>query len=197
MPFIPVIILFYCFYFEEDFVIDQEKDQQVQQIESIIKNGISKQEQRLKFLTPIINPEWFLYNINVHNNVKLATVAEGANPPYVERKTSLIIKGNQEYQVSYGEDKKIQKNIKKEEIFSLKEYSFFIYSDEKQIFPPNTIMKIQHSPSLGTATLKVSISLLSQIIIYFFSLIGWCGLIILSKPIMQFIYFGKKWLIKQ
>ena len=92
MPFIPVIILFYCFYFEEDFVIDQEKDQQVQQIESIIKNGISKQEQRLKFLTPIINPEWFLYNINVHNNVKLATVAEGANPPYVERKTSLIIK---------------------------------------------------------------------------------------------------------
>lgn len=195
-PLILVIIL-YCLFFVRENLYTGEINKTLD-IKSSIDNALSKQEQRLEFLTPIISPKWFLYTVRIQNEVKFAVVSDTAEPPYLEYHTLLTLITDKEIQVLYGENKKVASGIKRQEI--LDKFSGYIFSlkgNTEQVFGPNSEVKFQHSPSLGAAYFIVTLSGWSTLLIYFFTLIAWGGLIILAKPLFQFVYFGKRWWLKR
>lgn len=203
-PFIFVVILYCLFFVKENIDIGKitggisEVEKGVEfDIRSSIKNTLLRQGQRLGFLEPTINPEWFLYSIRLRNNIKLAVVSDTAQPSYLERETLLTLITDKEVPILYGENKIISSDIKREEILNnFSGYRVSFEGDYKQVFGPNSNVEIQHSPSLGIASYAITLSYWSALLIYISVLIGWSGLIIIAKDIFRFIYFGKRWWCK-
>lgn len=197
LPFILTTILYFAFTVRGNLEIGKENNIE-NDIKPFISNSLLRQEERLEFLTPIINPKWFLYSVKFRNNKKLAVESDTADPPYSEQETLLtLLINSKEISINYGENKTVSSNIKKEEILDeFSGYGFFLRGNPKQIFRPNSIVNIQDSPTLGVATYKIILSWWSILLIYLFTLLAWNGLILVAKPIFQFIYFGKQWWFK-
>lgn len=196
VPFILVVILYFLFSVKGCLEIGQSNIEN--DIKPFIRNTLQRQEQRLEFITPIIDPRWFLYSVSFQNNKKLAVESKTAEPRYTERETllTLIIDG-QEQQILYGENKIISSNIKREEILNkFSGYGFSFKGDPKQKFGPGQLIEIQDSPNLGVACYNITLSFWSLPLIYLFTLIAWSGLILIAKPVFQFVYFGKQWWLK-
>lgn len=185
----------YClFSVKKDLEVDNVN--QKYDIKSSVNDILSKQEQRLEFLTRIVDPRWFLYSVKIHNNIRFAVVSDNANPPYIERETMLTLVTDREILVPYGKDS-IVSSIRREEILEkFNGYKFSFEGDPNQIFPPNSYVKIQHSPALGSAYLKISPTYGSLFLIYFFAFLAWSSFLVLMRTMFQYIYFGNKWWFK-
>lgn len=197
LPFILVVVLYYLFsvkgYLELGETNSTEND-----IKSYISSSLLKQEQRLEFFTPTIDPKWFLYSVKFQNDKKLAVQSDTGEPPYLERETSLVLLiDGKETLIKYGESKIISRNTRRVEILNeFSRYGFFFTGSSDQIFAPNSVVNIQNSPSLGTATYKIVLSCWSMFLIYFLGLVILSGLILVAKPLFQFVYYGKEWWFK-
>lgn len=197
VPFILVVILYFLFSVKG--IIGLGKTNSLENdIKSYINNSLLKQEQRLEFLTPIVDPKWFLYSVNFRNDKKLAVQSDTGEPPYSEQETSLtLLMDNKETLIKYGESKIVSRNTRRGDILNeFSRYGFFFEGNSDQVFAPNSVVNIQDSPSLGAATYKIVLSYWSIFLIYFLGLIAWCGLLLMVKSIFQFLYYGKQWWFK-
>lgn len=196
-PFILVVVL-YCLFFVKGTINIGEVNSIKNDTKQFISNSLLKQEQRLEFLTPIVDPKWFLYSVKFTNNKKIGVESDTGTPQYLEYKTLLILLiKNKELSVNYGESKVISYDTKREEILNeFGGYGFFFKGSPEQIFAPNSVVNIQDHPSFGFATYEIALSWWSILLIYIFGLIAWSGLILIAKPISQFIYYGKGWFLE-
>ncbi len=160
----------------------------------IVSGLIANQERHLKFLNPIINPEWFLYTTQVINSMKFAVISKTATPPYVEDKISLvlIVNGHQT-KIKYGNYETVFDQTRDEILSGLTGYMFVFEENHNQQYASNSYIEFQHSSDQGWAFVKIYLSGLSLLIILISSFIAWGGFIIFTKPLYQFLTRGEQW----
>jgi len=202
--FIPPLVLSFIVYniFSFNFLLNPVIEQgQVVSSEDLVIEKTESLEQKFEFLLPkTINPKWFLYRVNLENNVKMAIVGNAGEvePPYSEHDTNLVVatkKGNIE--ISYKKKKEVVSNVKKEEILdNIIGYRFTVDPEIKIVVGPSKIVKLEHSPSLGMVNVSGELTSLFKWIIFLSFFASWGGLIIWVRSLFQFIFFGKRWWFK-
>ena len=158
-----------------------------------ILEKLEYEEKTIKFFDPFIKfgSEWFLYNVSFENKMKLAV--EISNPKsYTEHETILTIQSeNGSTIVPFGEGKYIAQNIQKEHILEkIKDFNFIIIPNET--VGQNEEVKIQHSPLLGGAIIKIRLikSLKIFLLIYTTFWVFITGILVLIKESMKIIKNG-------